>query len=99
MADWTLSTTLLAVGTSVAVLATYLICKTRIDETHNRIAALEREIALAHMREETNDKKLARIFEAVVELRETAESQLGQLRDRLDKLLAEHFTQGNRSAA
>lgn len=99
MTDWMISATVLGVGTAVAVLATYLVCKRRIDETRNRILVLEREIALARIREETNEKKLAKIFEAVVELRETAQSQLGQLHEKLDKLLAENFLQADRSAA
>ena len=99
MTDWTISATILGIGTAVAVLTTYLVCKRRIDETRDRILILEREMALARMREETNEKKLAKIFEAVVELRETAQSQLGQLHEKLDKLLVEHFSQPDRSAA
>jgi hypothetical protein len=99
MADWTISATFLAVGTGMAVFTTYIVCKARIEQTHNRVLVLEREMALARLREEANEKKLAKIFEAVVELRETAEDQLGQLRKKLDKLIAESFTEGNRSAA
>jgi Tfp pilus assembly protein PilN len=99
MTDSMVSATALGLGTAAAVLTVYLVCKRRIDETRNRILVLEREIALARIREETNEKKLANIFEAVVELRETVESQLGQLHEKLDKLLAENFLQVDRSAA
>ena len=99
MADWTISATFLAVGTGMAVFTTYVVCRARIEQTRDRILVLEREIALARIREEANEKKLTKIFEAVVELRETAEDQLGQLREKLDKLIAESFLSENRSAA
>ena len=97
MEDWSVSTTLLVIGTGVAVLAGYLLCRMRIEQTRNRILVLEREIALNRIREEANDKKLGKIFDAVVDLRETAEGQLGQLREKLDRLLADSFSE--RSAA
>jgi hypothetical protein len=99
MADWTISAIFLAVGTGVAVLTAYLLCKARIERTNNRLRALEREVALAQLREDANQRKLAKIFEAVVELRETAQTELGQLREKLDKLLADNFPHDNRSAA
>jgi hypothetical protein len=89
MADWTLWATFLAVGTGVAVLATYLICEARIERAQNRILVLEREMGLTRMREEANEKKLAKILDAVIELRETTENRLGTLRDKLNDLLAE----------
>jgi dephospho-CoA kinase len=84
--------TFLAVGTGVAVLATYLICETRIERTQNRILALEREMALARIRENANEKKLAKILDAVVALRETTEDRLANLRDKLNDLLAESIS-------
>ena len=92
MADWTMWATFLAVGTGVAVLATYLICETRIERTQNRILALEREMALARIRENANEKKLAKILDAVVALRETTEDRLANLRDKLNDLLAESIS-------
>ncbi|MGH7827352.1 MAG: hypothetical protein ACREQ7_19510 [Candidatus Binatia bacterium] len=99
MMDWTIWATFLAVGTAVAIVATYLLCRARIEQTYNRIIVLEREIALSRMREEANEKKLIKILEAVTALRETNEEQLGQLRAKLDALLAEVVSDPNRSAA
>ena len=89
MADWTLWATFLAVGTGVAVLATYLICEARIERAQNRLLVLEREMGLARLRQEANEKKLAKILDAVIELRETTENRLGTLRDKLNDFLAE----------
>jgi HAMP domain-containing protein len=88
MTDWTMWATFLAVGTGIAVLATYFICESRIERTQSRIVALEREMALARTREEANEKRLAKILEAVDALRETTEDRLGNLRDKLNELLA-----------
>jgi hypothetical protein len=44
---------------------------------------------LAHLRQEANEKKLAKILDAVIELRETTENRLGTLRDKLNDFLAE----------
>jgi dephospho-CoA kinase len=92
MADWTMWATFLAIGTGMAVLATYLICESRIERTQNRILALEREMALARIRENANEKKLAKILDAVVALRETTEDRLANLRDKLNELLAESLS-------
>jgi hypothetical protein len=92
MADWTMWATFIAIGTGMAVLATYLICEARIERTQNRILALEREMALARIRENANEKKLAKILDAVVALRETTEDRLANLRDRLNDLLAESLS-------
>jgi hypothetical protein len=89
MTDWTLWATFLAVGTGVAVLGTYFLCESRIERTQSRILALEREMELARIREEANEKRLAKILEAVIALRETTEDRLGNLRDKLNDLLAE----------
>src|SRR5262244_3463733 len=99
MADWTVLATVLAVGTGLTVLTTYIVYKTQIEKTRNRVLALEREIAKARIREEINQKKLAKILETLVELRETADNEFAQLREKLDKLIAESFVQKNRSAA
>jgi hypothetical protein len=99
MADWTAPATFVAVGTGFTVFTTYIVYKARIEQTRTRVLTLERELALARIREEINQKKLAKIFQAVVELRETADNQLGQLRETLDKLIADSFSQGNRPAA
>ena len=84
--DWTIWATFLAFGTGVAILATYLICEARIDQTQNRVLVLEREMALARVRDEANEKKLTKIFEAVNALRESTEEHLRNVRDRLDEL-------------
>gem|GEM_PF-3059745 len=56
MADWTVLATVLAVGTGLTVLTTYIVYKAQIEKTRNRILALEREIAKARIREEINQK-------------------------------------------
>jgi hypothetical protein len=99
MADWTAPATFVAVGTGLTVFTTYIVYKARIEQTRTRVLTLERELALARIREEINQKKLAKIFQAVVELRETTDNQLSQLREKLDKLIADSFSQGNRPAA
>ena len=96
MTDWTLWATLLATGTGVAILATYLIFESRIDQTQNRIDALENEMALARMREEANEKRLVKIFDAVTGLREVTEEHLRSLREKLEELRAE--TASNRQS-
>src|SRR5215467_11257560 len=93
MADWTVLATVLAVGTGLTVLTTYIVYKAQIEKTRNRILALEREIAKARIREEINQKKLAKILETVVELRETTSNEFAQLREKLDKLIVESFVQ------
>ena len=99
MADWSISVVFLAAGTSLAVLATYLACKSQIDRTQDRLVALEREMAVARLREDANQRKLTKIFDAVVDLRETTRGELGQLQEKLDRLLTENFPQRDRSAA
>jgi Tfp pilus assembly protein PilN len=91
MSDWTFWATFLAMGTGAAIVATYLLCRARIEETRNRILVLEREIALTRMREHANEKKLAKILEAVTSLRELTEEQLGQLRAKLEGFIAHGF--------
>src|SRR5262252_8358676 len=56
MADWTVLATVLAVGTGLTILTTYIVYKAQIEKTRNRILALEREIAKARIREEINQK-------------------------------------------
>jgi hypothetical protein len=89
VADWTLWATFIALGAGVAIVATYLQCRAQIEQTRNRIVLLEREVALARLREESNERKLAHIFEAVVALRELTEIHLCSLREKLDQLLAD----------
>ncbi len=99
MLDWTIWATFLVVGNATALLAIYLICRMRIEQTRSRLSVLEREAVLARTSEQANEKKLARIFDAVVELRETNETQLNHLRARIDELLNQDMARGNRSAA
>lgn len=99
MMDWTFWATFLALGNALALLAIYLFCRMRIEQTRNRLSVLERELALAHMREQANEKKLRKIFEAVMELRETTEDQFGHLRVRIGQLLDQTMAHRDRSAA
>ena len=99
MGDWTMWATFLALGNALALLAIYLLCRARIDKTRNRVLVLEREMALAQVREQANEKKLAKIFEAVMDLREVTEVQLGHLRTTLDELLDQGMAPRKRSAA
>jgi len=99
MTDWTMWATFLALGNALGLLAIYLICRARIEKTRNRVSVLEREMALAQVREQANERKLAKIFEAVMDLREATENQLGHLRTSLDDLLTQGVVQRKRSAA
>jgi hypothetical protein len=91
MADWTIWATFLTLGSAAAILVTYLLCGVRIEQTHNRLLLLEKEIELMRAREEANDRKLTKIFEAVTALRDTTEEHLDKLRERLDQLRAEGY--------
>jgi len=99
MGDWTIWATFLALGNALALLAIYLICRARIEKTRNRVSVLEREMALAQVREQANEKQLAKIFEAVMNLREATEDQLAHLRTSLDELIHQGAPQKKRSAA
>lgn len=92
MADWTVWATFLTLGSAAAILATYLICRVRIEQTNNRVVALEQEVARMLAREEANERKLARILEAVSALRDSTEEHLDKLRLRLDRLRAEGYS-------
>lgn len=94
MSDWTMWATFLTLGNAVAVLASYLLCRARMEQTYNRILVLEREMSLARVREETNEKQLNKIFEALTELRETTEDRLSHLREKLDGLIVDGFRHG-----
>jgi hypothetical protein len=91
MGDWTIWATFLTLGSAAAILVTYLLCSVRIEQTHNRVLVLEKEIELMRARDEANDRKLTKIFEAVTALRGTTEAHLGKLRERLDQLRAEGY--------
>jgi hypothetical protein len=99
MAEWTLWATLFTLGTGMAILAIYLICRDRIDAVNNRIVALEKEMELARLREQANEKNLGKILDAVTELRESTGSQLENLRDRLNQLRADTYSQQSVDAA
>ncbi len=99
MSDWTIWATFLALGTGVASVATYLLCRARVELAHNRILVLEREMAMARLREEAKEKKLNKIFEAVTALRETTDDHLSKLRERLDQLRVEGFAHQEIDAA
>jgi hypothetical protein len=99
MAEWTLWAMLFTLGTGMAILAIYLICRDRIDAVNNRIVALEKEMELARLREQANEKNLSKILDAVTELRESTGSQLENLRDRLNQLRADTYSQQSVDAA
>ena len=83
----------------MAMLAIYLICRDRIEAVSNRMVALEKEMELARLREQANEKNLSKILDAVLELRESTGSQLENLRDRLNQLRAEMYSQQSVDAA
>lgn len=91
MADWTIWATFVTVGSAAAILVTYLLCSVRLEQTNNRVLVLEKEIELMRTREEANERKLTKIFDAVVALRGTTEEHLDKLRERLDQLRAEGY--------
>ena len=91
MNDWTVWASFLTLGTAAAVLATYFLCRARFDQMQERMLLIEREVAMARLREEANEKKLVKILTAVTELREFTEEHLGKLRERLDELRAEGY--------
>jgi hypothetical protein len=99
MVEWTLWATLFTLGTALAMLALYLICRERLETMSSRIAALEKEIELARLREEANEKNLSKILDAVMELRGSTESHLENLRRGLDQLRAENYAQQSVDAA
>ncbi len=99
MGDWTVWASFLALGTAAAVLATYLLCRARLEQTQGRVLLLEREVATARLREEANEKKLLKILDAVTELRESTEEHLRRLRERLDELRAEGYPREHVDAA
>ena len=99
MAEWTIWATLFTLGIGMAILAIYLICRDRIEAANNRIVALEKEMELARLREQANEKNLSKILDAVMELRESTGSQLENLRDRLNQLRADTYSQQSVDAA
>jgi hypothetical protein len=99
MAEWTLWATLFSLGAGMAILAIYLICRDRIEAVNNRIVALEKEMELARLREQANEKNLSKILDAVMELRESTGSQLENLRERLNQLRADTYSQQSVDAA
>ena len=99
MAEWTLWAILFTLGTGMAILAIYLICRDRIEAVNNRIVALEKEMELARLREQANEKNLSKILDAVMELRGSTESHLENLRHGLDQLRAENYSHQSVDAA
>ena len=86
MADWTIWATFLTLGSAAAILVTYLLCSVRLEETNNRVLVLEKEIERMRTREEANERKLTKIFDAVMALRGSTEEHLEKLLVRLDQL-------------
>ena len=77
----------------------FLICKRRNDYQRRRIALLEQQVALARLHHELNEKRLAKLLEAVLDLRATTAGELGKLRNGISRLLAERSVNSRRSAA
>jgi len=86
MADWTIWATFLTLGSAAAILVTYLLCSVRLEETNNRVLVLEKEIERMRNREQANERKLMKIFDAVTALRGSTEEHLDKLLVRLDQL-------------
>ena len=99
MAEWTLWATVFTLGTALAIASLYLICRERLETMNQRIAALEKELELARLREQANEKNLSKILDAVMELRGSTESHLENLRHGLDQLRAENYSQQSVDAA
>ena len=99
MDDWTVWASFLTLGTAAAVLATYFLCRARFEQMQGRMLVLEREVAMARLRDEANEKKLAKILEAVTELRKSTDDHLRRLRERLDELRAEGYPREHVDAA
>jgi len=99
MDNWTVWASFLALGTAAAVLATYFLCRARLEQTQGRVLLLERAVAMARLQEEANEKTLAKILEAVTELRQSTEEHLRRLRERLDELRAEGYRREHVDAA
>ncbi len=91
MADWTIWATLLTLGSAAAILVTYLLDSVRLEQTNTRVLALEKEIELMRSRDEANERKLMKIFDAVTALRGSTEEHLDKLRERLDQLRADGY--------
>ena len=99
MDDWTVWASFWTLGTAAAVLATYFLCGVRIEQAQGRLFDLERQVAMARLREDANEKKLVKILAAVTELRESTEEHLGKLRERLDELRAGDYPRQHVDAA
>src|ERR1051325_6144631 len=78
-----ISAGVLSLGTAVVVF------KRQRTYQRQRILQLEQQIAVARLHQELNEKKFAKLFEAVLELRTATEAELGRLRSELDRLLAD----------
>ena len=78
-----ISAVVLSLGTAVVVF------KRQRTYQRQRILQLEQQIAVARLHQELNEKKFAKLFEAVLELRTATEAELGRLRSELDRLLAD----------
>jgi Trk K+ transport system NAD-binding subunit len=60
---------------------------------------LEKEMELARLREQANEKNLSKILDAVMELRQSTGSQLENLQDHLNQLRVETYSQQSIDAA
>lgn len=99
MDDWIIWASFLALGTAVAIMAAYFICRDRFDQIQGRLLLLEREVTMARLREEANEKKFLKILDAVNELRKSTEDHLRRLRERFDALHEEGYPREHVDAA
>jgi vacuolar-type H+-ATPase subunit I/STV1 len=99
MDDWTVWASFLTLGTAAAIMAAYFLCRARFEQMQGRMLVLEREVAMARLREEANEKKVLKILEAVTELRKSTDDHLRRLRERLDELRAEGYPREHVDAA
>ena len=99
MDDWTVWASFLSLGTAAAIMAAYFLSRDRFEQMQGRMLVLEREVAMARLREDANEKKVVKILEAVTDLRQSTEDHLRRLRERLDALHAQGYPHEHVDAA
>ena len=99
MDDWTVWASFLSLGTAAAIMAAYFLSRDRFEQMQGRMLVLEREVAMARLREDANEKKVVKILEAVTDLRQSTEDHLRRLRERLDVLHAQGYPHEHVDAA
>lgn len=87
MENWTLWLVALVASTTAAALVSFLWCRAQVRKIKTRVVLLEREISLARIREEKEEKKLREVFEALGSLQKTTDRLFGGLRKRVNEVL------------